>query len=156
MINAARAMERCECLAALGPPPAWSRPWKLRRWLAAYRRIMALDISSHAEMLRDVYSSDAVKRAVEANRMRTLLHISRSRPEHEGPWVAPVVSAVDAERPAPPADRSPVYRRITIPADVQASYDALSEDKRAELRTEIDAAVDGLYRRCGITRSKPA
>jgi hypothetical protein len=60
-INPARAVERCVRLADLGPPPPWSRPWKLKRWLRAFRAIMALDISEEAEMLRSVYSPSAIE-----------------------------------------------------------------------------------------------
>lgn len=56
-----RAVERCDRLAKLGPPPPQSRPWKLRRWLRAYRAIMALDISEAAEMLRDLYPTERIE-----------------------------------------------------------------------------------------------
>jgi hypothetical protein len=60
-LSTTRAVERCEQLAALGSPPAWWRVFALRRWLHAYRAIMALDISAQAEMLRSIYTADAVK-----------------------------------------------------------------------------------------------
>lgn len=56
-----RAVERCERLAKLGPAPAWWRVFALRRWLAAYRAIMALDISAHAEVLRSVYTDEKLR-----------------------------------------------------------------------------------------------
>lgn len=59
--NATRAVERCEHLVALGPPPPQSRPWKLKRWLRDYRAIMALDITEVGEMLREVYAVDRVE-----------------------------------------------------------------------------------------------
>lgn len=61
-ISTTRAVERCERLAALGPPPVWWRVFALRRWLRAYRAITALDISVHAEMLRSVYPADWVEK----------------------------------------------------------------------------------------------
>lgn len=60
-INAKRAVERCEKLAALGPAPPQSRSWKLRQWLRAYRAIMALDIGEMAEMLRGVYTDEKLR-----------------------------------------------------------------------------------------------
>lgn len=57
-ISTTRAVERCERLAALGPPPVWWRVFALRRWLAAYRAIMALDISVGAQMLRELYPAE--------------------------------------------------------------------------------------------------
>lgn len=54
-VNPERAVERCERLAKLGSPPPWWRVWELRRWLSAYRSIMAMDISQFAEVLRDAY-----------------------------------------------------------------------------------------------------
>lgn len=59
-ISTTRAVERCERLAALGPAPAWWRVFAMRRWLAEYRAIMALDISVHAEMLRSLYTPAVV------------------------------------------------------------------------------------------------
>lgn len=60
-INAKRAVERCERLAALGPAPPQSRSWKLRQWLRAYRAIMAPDIGEHAEILRSVYTDEKLR-----------------------------------------------------------------------------------------------
>lgn len=54
-ISTTRAVERCERLATLGPPPAWWRVFALRRWLRGYDAIMALDISVAAQLLREVY-----------------------------------------------------------------------------------------------------
>jgi len=59
-ISTTRAVERCERLAMLGPPPAWWRVFALRRWIRAYRAIMALDISVGAQMLREVYPENWV------------------------------------------------------------------------------------------------
>lgn len=74
LINAARAVERCAQLRDLGPAPPWSRPWKLKRWLRAYRAIMALDISEAAEMLRSVYmSSDITEMAWRQSPFHALL-----------------------------------------------------------------------------------
>lgn len=55
-----RAVERCEQLAIIGPPPAWYRPILLRRWLRLYRSIMALDISEVSEMLRSIYTPEHI------------------------------------------------------------------------------------------------
>lgn len=55
-----RAVERCEQLSKLGSPPPWYRPWRLHRWLLAYRSIMALDISEVSEMLRSIYTPDRI------------------------------------------------------------------------------------------------
>lgn len=60
-INAKRAVERCEQLAILGPPPPWYRPVLLRRWSRLYRAIMALDIGEMAEMLREVYTDEKLR-----------------------------------------------------------------------------------------------
>lgn len=54
-ISTTRAVEPCERLAALGPPPTWWRVFALRRWLREHRAIMALDISVSAEILRSLY-----------------------------------------------------------------------------------------------------
>lgn len=81
-INPARAVERCERLADLGPPPPWSRPWKLKRWLRAFRAIMALDISEAAEMLRSVYSPTAIEELA----------------QRETPWMALARKHMDATR----------------------------------------------------------
>jgi hypothetical protein len=64
-LSTTRAVERCEQLARLGPAPAWWRVFALRRWLVAYRAIMALDISAQAEMLRSLYTPDVVKLAAQ-------------------------------------------------------------------------------------------
>lgn len=63
--NAQRAIERCERLAKLGSPPTLWHPLKLRRWLASYRSIMALDISEIAEMMRDAYPASEIQRLAE-------------------------------------------------------------------------------------------
>lgn len=55
-----RAVERCDRLAKLGRPPAWWRVFALRRWLRAYRAIMALDISALGEMMRAAYPAVSV------------------------------------------------------------------------------------------------
>lgn len=68
-ISTTRAVERCERLANLAPPPAWWRVFALRRWLRDYRAIMALDISVHAEMLRSMYPVDGVRAMAEQRRM---------------------------------------------------------------------------------------
>jgi len=60
VIDPKRAVERCERLAALGPPPPQRHNRKLRRWLAAFSSIMALDISECAEMLRAIYTPELV------------------------------------------------------------------------------------------------
>lgn len=64
-ISTTRAVERCERLAKLGPPPVWWRALALRRWLRDYRTIMALDISVSAEMLRSLYPADKIERLTE-------------------------------------------------------------------------------------------
>ncbi len=55
-ISPSRAVERCERLAMLGPPPAWWRAFGLRRWLRGYSAVMAMDIGVLAEQLRDLYA----------------------------------------------------------------------------------------------------
>lgn len=74
--NAKRAVERCEALAKLGAAPTWWRVFALRKWLRAYRSIMALDISEMGEMLREVYPAAEVERM--ANRPNPMLVRSRA------------------------------------------------------------------------------
>lgn len=59
------AVERCQRIAALGPPPPQRHNRKLARWLDAFRSIMALDISESAEMLRSVYTPTSIVEAAE-------------------------------------------------------------------------------------------
>lgn len=80
--NAPRAVSRCERLSALGPPPPWSRPWKLRRWLRAYRAIMAMDISEFGEMLRDAYPKQDIE-AMAARKNAMFAKLSK----YGGPFV---------------------------------------------------------------------
>lgn len=93
-INPTRAVERCERLAKLGPPPSPRRghPWKLTRklklWLREYRAIMALDITQCAEMLRDLYSSEYLKQMAE--RPNPTFALKRTGPR--GQWVTPIRS----------------------------------------------------------------
>lgn len=100
-ISTTRAVERCERLAALGPAPAWWRVFALRRWLRAYRAIMALDISVHAEMLRTVYTKERILEtmnrpnpmfALLRGRERTTAAIAKSpKGEYLGrKWVEPI------------------------------------------------------------------
>lgn len=63
MINPKRAVERCERLSALGPPPPQRHNRKLRKWLDAFMSIMALDISEFSEILRSAYTPDAIVEA---------------------------------------------------------------------------------------------
>jgi hypothetical protein len=81
-ISTTRAVERCERLEyGLGPPPAWWRVFALRRWLRAYRAIMALDISVGAQLLREVYpDTDVAVLAVrhDAERARLLRVVPRT------------------------------------------------------------------------------
>ena len=81
-----RAVERCEQLARLGPAPAWWRAFALRRWLAEYRAIMALDISAQAEMLRQVYTLDVVKLAAQRPHpaLRMAMRVGST------PWIEPI------------------------------------------------------------------
>lgn len=72
-ISTTRAVERCERLAALGPAPAWWRVFALRRWVAEYRAIMALDISVHAEMLRTVYTPEVAAQMAERTNVTAAL-----------------------------------------------------------------------------------
>lgn len=60
-ISPTRAVERCENLAKLGSPPPWWRVFALRRWLASYRAIMALDVGEYAEMLRAAYTPGRIE-----------------------------------------------------------------------------------------------
>jgi hypothetical protein len=60
-ISTTRAVERCERLATLGPPPAWWRVFALRRWLRGYDAIMALDISVAAQLLREAYPAEQLE-----------------------------------------------------------------------------------------------
>ena len=86
-----RAVERCERLAALGPPPPQSRPWTLRRWLRAYRAIMALDISEAAEMLREVYTDEKLRELATApNPLLSVPKIQRTGRYLGRKWVDPV------------------------------------------------------------------
>lgn len=88
-ISTTRAVERCERLAALGPAPPWWRVFAVRRWLRAYRAIMALDISVHAEMLRSMYPAESIKQTAERTNATASLLAAR-------PGVR--VVAVDAAR----------------------------------------------------------
>lgn len=85
-----RAVERCEALAALGQPPPLTRPWKLRRWLRAYRAIMALDISEAAEMLREVYTPSDIERMAGAANPMYVLARKPASPYLGRKWVEPV------------------------------------------------------------------
>lgn len=76
-INAKRAVERCERLAALGPAPAWWRVFALRRWLVAYSAIMAMDIGEAAEMLREVFSDEHIKALAEQPNPWAVLDLTR-------------------------------------------------------------------------------
>lgn len=60
MTNPKRAVERCERLSALGPPPPQRHNRKLAKWLDAFDAIMALDISEAAEMLRSIYTPESM------------------------------------------------------------------------------------------------
>lgn len=83
-INAKRAVERCELLAKLGSPPPWWRVLSLRRWLRAYRSIMAMDISEMGEMLRAEYPASDI--AAHARRPNP---IGVERRAILGKWVGP-------------------------------------------------------------------
>lgn len=84
-----RAVERCERLAKLGPPPAWWRVFALRRWLRAYRAIMTLDIGEAAEMLRGVYGDQQV--LAMAARPNPMLDMQRSVQATPGRrWIDPL------------------------------------------------------------------
>lgn len=61
MINPKRAVERCERLSKLGPPPPQRHNRKLRKWLDAFMAIMALDVSEYAEILRSVYTPGSIE-----------------------------------------------------------------------------------------------
>lgn len=73
-----------------------------------------------------------------------------AKSKHKGPWVLPVDLAA---RTGFEACR---FSPITIPPEVQAQYDALPEERKAELRAEVDEAIDGLYAKFGITRGRNA
>lgn len=88
-ISTTRAVERCERLAALGPAPAWWRVFALRRWLRAYRAIMALDISEMAEMLREVYTDEKLRELATAPNPLLAIPIVE-RPESRWRWVDPI------------------------------------------------------------------
>lgn len=81
-ISTTRAVERCEKLAALGSPPSWWRVFKLRRWLAEYRAIMAHDIGEPAEMWRAAYTPGRIEEL--ANRAHpTFASLTRIAREQE-------------------------------------------------------------------------
>jgi hypothetical protein len=65
MVNAKRAIERCEQLSELGLPPPWSNPRALQRWRRAYLRIMALETTSSSgwndEVLRECYPKSVIQ-----------------------------------------------------------------------------------------------
>ncbi|HZJ67840.1 MAG TPA: hypothetical protein VFD36_30260 [Kofleriaceae bacterium] len=77
-ISPSRAVERCERLAMLGPAPAWWRAFALRRWLRAYRAVMAMDIGVLAEQLRDLYSRGHVNELAERPVHAALRMVPRS------------------------------------------------------------------------------
>lgn len=85
-----RAVDRCERLAKLGPPPPLSRPWKLRRWLRDYRAIMSLDISEAAEMLRGVYTDEKLREIATAPNPFTRIAMGPVGRATVGRWVEPV------------------------------------------------------------------
>jgi hypothetical protein len=91
VISPKRAVERCERLAALGPPPPQRHNRKLKRWLDAFSSIMALDISECAEMLREIYSSEYL--SARAARPAAFATLSKSSVAIDGSieWVQPVV-----------------------------------------------------------------
>jgi len=60
-----RALQRCELIAGLGAIPPWWRLLARRRWIAAFRAIMAIDISDVAELLRQHYSPSDVQALAE-------------------------------------------------------------------------------------------
>lgn len=103
-----RAVERCERLAALGPAPAWWRVFAMRRWLRAYRAIMALDISAAAEMLRSLYPPDWVEEM--ANRPNNALR-GLTKSSSSGPFVE-------------------VVERVQVGADGKPDYDTYSIEVR--------------------------
>lgn len=97
-INPRRAVERCAALAKLGSPPPWWRVWKLRRWLSAYRSIMALDISVHAEMLRETYTDEKLRELATApNPFVKVFTKSTGERSPMGRWVDPVVGRVTVD-----------------------------------------------------------
>ena len=64
MISPKRAVERCERLAALGPPPPQRHNRKLKRWLDAFSSIMVSEMSEMSEMseiLRAVYTPGSIE-----------------------------------------------------------------------------------------------
>jgi hypothetical protein len=90
-ISTTRAVERCHLLAALGPPPAWWRVFALCRWMAEYRAIMALDISVHAEQLRELYTDDRLKElAKRPNQFISIVTEPVRGAPPIGRWVEPV------------------------------------------------------------------
>lgn len=64
-LSAKLAVERCERLADLGPVPPWWRVLARRRWLRAFAAIMAADISTMGEMLREMYPRETVDALVQ-------------------------------------------------------------------------------------------
>jgi hypothetical protein len=64
----ARAVERYDRIKALGSVPPWWRFRARRRWLQEFTAIMALDISTSAEILRKLYPTDAVQQMAEWTR----------------------------------------------------------------------------------------
>lgn len=86
-----RAVERCDRLAALGPPPAWWRVLALRRWLRAYGAIMAFDISESAEMLREAYTDEKLREIANApNPFIAIAKLPAGERSAVGRWVEPV------------------------------------------------------------------
>lgn len=69
--------------------------------------------------------------------------------KRSGPWVTPIEQWLPSTG-TPPFKFSP----LEIPPEVQARYDALPEERKAELRAEVEAMIDGLYAKRGITRTK--
>jgi hypothetical protein len=89
-ISTTRAVERCERLAALGPAPAWWRLFALRRWLAEYRAIMALDISVGAQLLREVYPASWVEEMANQPNNTFLGIVKAEASEPTRRWIDPV------------------------------------------------------------------
>lgn len=53
-----RRKQRQLLLIALGPKPAWYRPFMRRRWRQAFNAIMTLDTYEYDQILRNIYEPE--------------------------------------------------------------------------------------------------
>lgn len=50
--------ERNARIVALGPPPSWWHPFRLRQWRRAYAAIMQTDVTTLGIVMRKYYSTE--------------------------------------------------------------------------------------------------